>query len=108
MCGLQLGDSYPSLSAKPRGSLIMQRIAEFKALLHLWGMFGRGQSHTPEGFRPLQKMAVWAWLGDVCVRNIWHKKYIHKLQSDPFCSIQIATLPHWECRAGEGAQPASH
>lgn len=96
MCGLQLGDSHPSQSAKPRGSLIMQRTAEFKALSHLWGMFGRGRSHMPEGFRPAQKRKVWACLGGgrFGIRNVSTR---HRETPFPLSRSQGTTLgvPHW-------------
>lgn len=57
---LRLGDSPPSRSAELRAPLIMQRTAEFKAFSHLWGMFGRGRSHTPESFGAAREGAVWA------------------------------------------------
>lgn len=58
---LQLGDSHPSCSAKPRASLIMQRSAELKTFSHLWVTFGTKQSCMDESFRPAQKKALWAW-----------------------------------------------
>lgn len=81
MCKLQLGDSHPFCSAKPRGSWIMQRTAEFKVFSYLWIMFGRERSHA-ESFTPAWKRAVWARQQE----EIWPRKHIHKPWREP-CSL---------------------